>query len=68
MENIFICNGITQMIVMPQNEADRAMMLKLTNQGPLEVIYSQHPIGVLDKSIKDCLIIRPKKQEPDENT
>lgn len=63
MENIFIANGITQLVITPKNESDRQMLLKLVEQGPLEVIFQPHPIGILDKSVQDSLIIRPKKDE-----
>jgi hypothetical protein len=62
MDNTFICNGVTQLIVIPENEADRSLMVRLISQGEIEVIHSQHAVGLLDKSIKDCLIIRPKKK------
>lgn len=62
MDNIFICNGTTQLVVIPENESDRDLMIRLVSQGDIEVIHSQHAVGLLDKSIKDCLIIRPKKK------
>ncbi len=59
MENIFIANGVTQLVITPKNESDRQMLLKLIEQGPLEVTYHSHPIGILDRSVQDSLIIRP---------
>ena len=63
MENIFVCNGTTQLVVVPKNESDRQLFLRLANQGPLEVIFMPNPIGLLDKSVKDSFIIRKKSDD-----
>jgi hypothetical protein len=60
MENIIMINGSIQMAIIPENESDRDLFLKLSDQGPLEVVFNSHPIGLLDKSVKDCFIIRKK--------
>jgi hypothetical protein len=60
MENIFICNGSTQLVIVPKNESDRQLFLRLAEQGPLEVVYNTNPIGILDKSVKDTFTIRKK--------
>jgi hypothetical protein len=60
MENIFICNGTTQLVVIPKNDSDRDLFLRLAEQGNLEVVFNPNPVGILDKSIKDTFIIRKK--------
>ena len=66
MENIFVCNGTTQLVVVPKNESDRELFKRLADQGELEVMFNPHPIGLLDKSIKDSFVIR-KKSDNDTN-
>lgn len=63
MENIFVCNGTTQLVVVPKNESDRELFKRLADQGELEVVFNPHPIGLLDKSIKDSFIIRKKSTD-----
>jgi hypothetical protein len=63
MENIFVCNGSTQLVVVPKNESDRELFKRLADQGDLEVVFNPHPIGLLDKSIKDSFIIRKKSTD-----
>lgn len=63
MENIFVCNGSTQLVVVPKNESDRQLFLRLAGQGPLEVVFMPNPIGLLDKSVQDSFIIRKKTDD-----
>lgn len=64
MENIIIMNGSIQMLIVPENNSDTEMFKKLSDQGLLEVVFASHPVGILEKSIKDCFIIRKKIEEP----
>jgi hypothetical protein len=63
MENIFVCNGTTQLVVIPKNESDRQLFLRLANEGPLEVVFMSNPIGILDKSVQKSFIIRKKTDD-----
>ena len=61
MEQVFISNGETQLILIPANEKDKVLLADLLNQGPLEIQSVSQPIGVLGKSVQDAIIIRKKQ-------
>lgn len=61
MEHIFIANGTTQLVLVPENELDRMLLDKILSDGPVEVEYIRQPVGILGKSVKDGVIIRRKK-------
>lgn len=58
MEHIFISNGTTQLVLIPENDVDRLLLEKLLADGPITVDKIRNPIGVLGKSVQDGLIIR----------
>jgi len=60
METIFIVNGETQLALVPKTELERQLLTKLTESGPIELDIVRQPIGILGRSVKDALIIRPK--------
>lgn len=60
MEHIFIANGTTQLVLIPENEVDRLLMDRIMSGGPIEIEYIRQPVGVLGKSVKDGIIIRKK--------
>jgi len=53
-------NGETQLILSPEDELERMLLNKLLNSGPVEFQLISQPVGVLGKSVKDAMIIRPK--------
>ena len=61
MEHIFIANGTTQLVLVPENELDRMLLDRILSDGPVEVEYIRQPVGILGKSVKDGVIIRRKK-------
>lgn len=61
MENIFITDGDIQLILAPKDELERLFLMKLLDSGPLEFEQVRQPVGILGKSVKDAIIIRPKK-------
>ncbi len=60
MEHIFISNGTTQLVLVPENEIDRMLIDRLLSDGPLEIEYIRQPVGILGNSVKDGVIIRKK--------
>jgi hypothetical protein len=60
MEHIFIANGTTQLVLIPENEIDRLLLDRILSEGPVEIEYIRQPVGVLGKSVKDGVIIRKK--------
>lgn len=60
MEHIFISNGTTQLILIPENELDRLLIDKILSDGPVEIEYIRQPVGILGKSVKNGVIIRKK--------
>ena len=60
MEYVFITNGTTQLILIPENEIDRLLLDKILSDGPVEIDYIRQPVGILGKSVKDGVIIRKK--------
>ena len=63
MEHIFIANGQTQLVLVPENDAERLLIDKILSNGPVEVAYIRQPVGILGKSVKDGIIIRAKINE-----
>ncbi len=61
MEHIFICNGETQLVLIPKNETDAGLLRELMKDGPIEIDWIRQPVGILGKSVKDGLIIRKMK-------
>ncbi len=61
MEHIFICNGETQLVLIPENETDASLLKELMKDGPVEIDWIRQPVGILGKSVKDGLIIRKMK-------
>lgn len=61
MESIFITDGDIQLILAPKDELERLFLNKLMDGQPLEIEMIRQPVGILGKSVKDALIIRPKK-------
>jgi len=60
MEHVFIANGSTQLILIPENEVDRLLLDRILSEGPVEIAYIRQPVGILGKSVKDGVIIRKK--------
>lgn len=60
MEHLFISNGHTQLVLVPQNEMDTMLLDRIMSSGPIEIEYIRQPVGVLGKSVKGGIIIRPK--------
>lgn len=61
MEHIFVCNGETQLVLIPKNEIDTGLLKELMKEGPIEIDWIRQPVGVLGKSVKDGIIIRKMK-------
>lgn len=60
METIFISDDKVQLVLVPDTELDRLLLSKLSEGGPIEIELVRQPIGVLGRSVKDAIIIRPK--------
>jgi hypothetical protein len=58
MEHIFITNGSTQLVLIPENDVDRILMEKLLSEGPVTVEKIRNPVGIMGKNVQDGLIIR----------
>lgn len=65
METIFIVNGTTQLVLVPQNEMDRMLLDKLVNNGPVEIITITQSLGILARPVKDGIIIKSVTNDPD---
>jgi hypothetical protein len=62
MEHIFISNGLTQLVLIPENEVDRLLMERILGDGsPIEIEYIRQNVGILGKSVKNGIIIRKKQ-------
>lgn len=66
METIFIVNGNTQLVLVPQNEVDRVLLDKLIDSGPVVVTKVTQPVGIIGRSIKDAIVISPNKTTADD--
>lgn len=60
MEHIFITNGTTQLVLVPESELDTLLLNRILTDGPVEIEYIRQPVGILGKSVKDGVIIRRK--------
>lgn len=63
METIFVINETTQLVLVPQNEFDRILLNKLTSNGPVEVVVASQPLGILNKSVQDAVIIKSRSDD-----
>jgi len=60
MEHLFITNGHTQLVLVPEDEMDTLLLSKIMSSGEIEIEYIRQPVGILGRSVKDGVIIRPK--------
>lgn len=60
METIFISDDKVQLLLVPDTELDRLLLNKLSEAGPIEIELVRQPVGVLGRSVKDAIIVRPK--------
>lgn len=58
MEHIFVANGETQLILVPENELDKLLLERIIDGSNIQVEWIRQPVGVLGKSVKDGVIIR----------
>lgn len=65
METIFIVNGTTQLVLVPQNEMDRMLLDKLVNNGPVEIVTITQSLGILARPVKDGIIIKSVTNDSD---
>ena len=63
MEHIFIANGETQLVLIPENELDKLLLEKIIDGSPIEIDWIRQPVGILGKSVKNGIIIRKKKND-----
>jgi hypothetical protein len=60
METIFITEEKVQLVLVPATELDRLLLSKLTESGVVEMEFIRQPVGVLGRSVKDAVLVRPK--------
>jgi hypothetical protein len=60
MEHLFVSNGHTQLVLVPENEMDSLLLDKIMSAGDIEIEYIRQPVGILGRSVKGGVIIRPK--------
>jgi hypothetical protein len=58
MEHIFISNGTTQLVLLPENELDKLFLDKILGEGPVEIELIRQPVSILGKSVTGGMIIR----------
>lgn len=58
MEHIFVSNGSTQLVLLPENDLDRLLLEKILGEGPVEVELIRQPVSILGKSVNGGIIIR----------
>ncbi len=63
METIFITNGDVQLVLVPKSELDRLLLAKLTESGPVSLELISQPVGILGKSVKDALVLKPQTKQ-----
>lgn len=60
MEHLFVSNGHTQLVLVPENEMDTLLLDKIMSAGDIEIEYIRQPVGILGRSVRGGVIIRPK--------
>jgi hypothetical protein len=68
MEHIFVSNGETQLVLVPQTEMDAGLLKELMESGPVEIDWIRQPVSILGKSVTNGLIIRKKTQNDQSKT
>lgn len=68
MEHIFVTNGETQLVLVPQNDMDAGLLKELMEGGPVEIDWIRQPVSILGKSVTNGLIIRKKNQNDQSKT
>jgi len=58
MEHIFISNGCTQLVLLPENDLDKLLLDKILGEGSVEVELIRQPVSILGKSVTGGIIIR----------
>ena len=58
MEHIFVSNGTTQLVLVPENELDKLLLNRILGEGPVEIDYIRQPVSILGKSVNGGIIIR----------
>lgn len=68
MEHLFVSNGTTQLVLMPENEIDRLLLDRILSDGPVEIEYIRQPVGILGRSVNGGVIIRKKTNQVTNDT
>lgn len=68
MEHIFVTNGETQLVLVPQSDMDAGLLKELMEGGPVEIDWIRQPVSILGKSVTNGLIIRKKNQNDQSKT
>lgn len=59
MELLFVTNGTTQLVLIPENELDRLLLERIMN-GPnaVDIDYIRQPMSVMGQSVTNGVVIR----------
>lgn len=61
MQYTFIINGISQLVLIPENELDRLLLQRtLEGGGTIEVEKISQPISIMGKPITDSIVLKRK--------
>lgn len=61
MEYLFVTNGTTQLVLVPENDLDKMLLDRIMGNGDVQIDYIRQPVSVLGKNVTGGIIIR--KQE-----
>jgi hypothetical protein len=60
METLFITNGETKLVLIPERETERVLLDELMKQGKIQVDFVRGPVDVLGKPAQGGVIIQPE--------
>jgi len=68
MEHVFVSNGTTQLVLIPENALDTLLLERIVDGGPVEIEFIRQPVGILGQNVTGGVIIRKKSPSPYDTT
>lgn len=63
MEVVFITNGGTKLVLIPEKEIERALLEELLTKGSIKADIVKGPVDILGTPAQGGLLIKPKEQD-----
>lgn len=63
MEAIFITNGGTKLVLIPEKEIERVLLQELLSKGDIKADLIKGPVDVMGTPAQGGLLLRPKERD-----